>query len=129
VNIKRLAYPKNEFRRQETGATEAEVRSQETEVRMSASIPDRGEIAAAVERFLAKRGASAPTPVAPTQALTPASPAPEPAIAVVDFVCEDDVRRAVKDSKKIFIGPKTIVTPSARDLANQHDVLVLTSRK
>jgi hypothetical protein len=40
-------------------------------------------------------------------------------------VCEDDVRQAVRQSRKIFIGPKTIVTPSARDLAGPHDILVL----
>jgi acetaldehyde dehydrogenase (acetylating) len=115
VNVKRLAYPKTQ-----------EVRRQESEVRMTEQAPDRGEIVAAVERFLAKKGATVP---APQPVVTP-EPAPEPKIAVVDFVCEDDVRRAIKESKKIFIGPKTIVTPSARDLANHNDdVLVLTSRK
>jgi ethanolamine utilization cobalamin adenosyltransferase len=43
----------------------------------------------------------------------------------VDFVCEDDVRVAIKNSRKIHIGPKTIVTPSARDLAAPSDILVL----
>src|SRR5882724_10340180 len=53
VNIKRLAYPKKEFRSQETGATEAEVRRQKSEARMMEKTPDRGEIVAAVDRFLA----------------------------------------------------------------------------
>jgi hypothetical protein len=35
------------------------------------------------------------------------------------------VRQAIKDKQKIYIGPKTIVTPSARDLANASDILVL----
>jgi ethanolamine utilization cobalamin adenosyltransferase len=43
----------------------------------------------------------------------------------VDFVCEEDVRNAIKHSRKIYIGPKTIVTPSARDLAAPNDILVL----
>jgi hypothetical protein len=43
----------------------------------------------------------------------------------VDFVCEADVRDAIKQNCKIFIGPKTIVTPSARDLAMPSDILVL----
>jgi hypothetical protein len=43
----------------------------------------------------------------------------------VDFVCEDDVRTAIKHSRKIYIGPKTIVTPAARDLASPGDILVL----
>jgi len=43
----------------------------------------------------------------------------------VDFVCEDDVRIAIRDKRKIYIGPRTIVTPSARDLAGPSDILVL----
>jgi hypothetical protein len=53
---------------------------------------------------------------------------PAPQIAVVDFVCEEDVRAAMKQSRKIYIGPKTIVTPSARDLALRFDILVLAQR-
>jgi hypothetical protein len=49
-----------------------------------------------------------------------ARPAPKP----VDFVCEADVRAALKERRKIMIGPKTIVTPSARDLAGPSDILV-----
>ena len=55
-------------------------------------------------------------PPAPT-----APPAPKP----VDFVCENDVRAAIREKRKIYIGPKTIVTPSARDLAGPDDILVL----
>jgi len=43
----------------------------------------------------------------------------------VDFVCEADVRNALKEKRKIYIGPKTIVTASARDLAAPSDILVL----
>ena len=43
----------------------------------------------------------------------------------VDFVCEDDVRLAIREKRKIQIGAKTIVTPSARDLAGPSDILVL----
>jgi hypothetical protein len=43
----------------------------------------------------------------------------------VDFVCEADVRAAIADKRKIFIGPSTIVTPSARDLSAPSDILVL----
>jgi len=38
------------------------------------------------------------------------------------------VRNAIKQSRKIYIGPKTIVTPSARDLAAPNDILVLAQR-
>jgi len=43
----------------------------------------------------------------------------------VPFVCEADVRDAIREKRRIFIGPKTIVTPSARDLAGPSDILVL----
>lgn len=84
---------------------------------------DRATIVAAVEKYLANRGV-APKPE-PAAAASP-SPSPEPAI--VDFVCEDDVRRAIRESRKIFIGPKTIVTPSARDTAGPHDTLVVVKK-
>jgi hypothetical protein len=44
----------------------------------------------------------------------------------VDFVCEADVRQALKEKRKIYIGPKTIITPAARDFAERSDILVLT---
>jgi hypothetical protein len=53
------------------------------------------------------------------------SPAPPAKPKAVDFVCEDDVRLAIREKRKIYIGPKTIVTPSARDLASPSDILVL----
>ena len=48
-----------------------------------------------------------------------------PASKSVDFVCEADVRDAIREKRKIVIGTKTIVTPSARDLAGPSDILVL----
>jgi acetaldehyde dehydrogenase (acetylating) len=101
INIKRLAYDRGE---------------------MSESVP-RSEIVSAVERYLARRGVTSvlPKPAEPP-ALSPVLSPPSP--AAVDFVCEDDVRRAIAESRKIFISPKAIVTPAARDLANAHDILV-----
>ena len=40
-------------------------------------------------------------------------------------MCEADVRAAIRENRKIHIGPKTIVTPSARDLAEPSDILVM----
>jgi hypothetical protein len=57
-------------------------------------------------------------------ARTPPPPAVPPA-KPAEFVCEADVRQAIQQNRKIYIGPKTIVTPSARDLANPSDILVL----
>jgi acetaldehyde dehydrogenase (acetylating) len=47
-----------------------------------------------------------------------APPKPKP----VDFVCEDDVRRALTKGEKIFVGPRTIITPAARDLGESREV-------
>ena len=48
------------------------------------------------------------------------------AIEIQVFVSENDVRRAMTRSEKIYIGRKTILTPSARDLGMEHEVFVET---
>jgi hypothetical protein len=48
------------------------------------------------------------------------------AINVVGFVSENEVREAISHGEKIYIGPKTIVTPSARDLGGEHEIFVVT---
>ena len=40
----------------------------------------------------------------------------------VDFVSEDDVRRAIQKGAKIFIDARTIITPAARDIAEPAEV-------
>jgi len=109
--------------------------------------PDARSIATqVVDRFLGVRPQPAAQPIASTCGCAlPAAPkaaepvaappppppppkAPEPAVTITDFVCENDVRAAMRQSSKIYIGPKTIVTPSARDLAGQHDILVMAKR-
>ncbi|MGH9453187.1 MAG: aldehyde dehydrogenase family protein [Terriglobia bacterium] len=57
---------------------------------------------------------------AETSAVGPQTAAPVP----VDFVSEEDVRIALRNGAKIFTGPKTIITPSARDLGNPAEVFV-----
>jgi acetaldehyde dehydrogenase (acetylating) len=95
-----------------------------------------------IDTFLVSRGYSAQAPPPPVGAAAPATPppaAPTPAAAPapqtpasssatatrekpVEFVCEDDVRQAVKAGRKILIGERTIVTPAARDLGEQQRV-------
>lgn len=92
-----------------------------------------------VDRFLAARKSSAPAgsscgcaptcPVNEPAGAAPSEPKPAaPSITIVDFVSEQDVRAALAASRKIYIGPKTIVTPSARDMAAAHDILVVATR-
>jgi hypothetical protein len=40
----------------------------------------------------------------------------------LDFVCEDDVRRAIQAGRKLVVSERAIVTPAARDLADAHRV-------
>jgi acetaldehyde dehydrogenase (acetylating) len=45
---------------------------------------------------------------------------------VVDFVSEDDVKKAIETGAKIYITAKTIITPSARDLGEEKEVFAKT---
>jgi acetaldehyde dehydrogenase (acetylating) len=40
----------------------------------------------------------------------------------VDFVSEDDVRRAIQKGEKIYVNARTIITPSARDMGEPAEV-------
>ncbi len=40
----------------------------------------------------------------------------------VDFVCEDDVRRAIQKGEKIYVNARTIITPAARDMGEAAEV-------
>ncbi len=62
-------------------------------------------------------------PEAPQAAAAPPRSSPAGAEAAVDFVSEDDVRRALRDGRHIRVAAKAILTPSARDLAAGTDVL------
>jgi len=78
-----------------------------------------------VDRFLSARRAAAPQPPTPDPQI-PNPPALE--VSISDFVCEADVRAAIDRGQKIYIGPKSIVTPSARELGDRFDILVLARR-
>ena len=60
------------------------------------------------------------------ESFSPMTEPEAPAVPIADFVCEEDVRKAISQSKKIYVGPRTIVTPSARDMAQRSDTLVFT---
>jgi len=59
----------------------------------------------------------------PTAVITSSGSERAPAKPVA-FVCEDDVRTAMLSHSKIVIGKKTIITPSARDLAEANDIFI-----
>jgi acetaldehyde dehydrogenase (acetylating) len=74
-------------------------------------------LAARIDSFLESRGYRSP---ADTEGVQP-QPAAQIAAA---FVCEEDVRTAMKAGRKVVIDEKTIVTPSARDLGEAQKVFV-----
>lgn len=110
---------------------------------------DRQEIAAIVDRFLAGKRVESPAspasplpkpeieneagsmytaPAPPPVVSEPVSKPKPPAAAgngnktAVEFVSEDDVRRAIQKGEKIYINSKTIITPAARDLGEPSEV-------
>lgn len=128
MDIKRVA-----FETREVVATATPLPPRPTATAMSdvlsAAPVDRTEIASLVDRFLAERR---PEPEAPQpEAVTapPAAPEPPPPPAPVaapappaEFVCEDDVRLAIRDGRKIPVDAKTIITPAARELGESKEI-------
>ena len=98
-----------------------------------------------IDQFLASRGyrpagsagdAASPSPDArrdpqspgtahesPTSNL-PHAPVTDPADTPAAFVCEDDVRQAIRAGRKVVVGERTIITPAARDLGEAQKVFV-----
>jgi hypothetical protein len=103
-----------------------------------AKLPPPSQIASdiAARVFAAAAGAETVSPAsresAVPDAVAPVTPVPQPALpaapapAVSPFVSESDVRLAMARHEKILIGPRSIVTPSARDLGTAHEVFVET---
>jgi hypothetical protein len=99
----------------------------------------RQEIAAIVDRFLANRQPEPPPPAQPQTDHSPrssgngATPTPQASVnqtsasatngrKAAEFVSEDDVKRAIQKGEKIYVGPRTIITPSARDIGDPAEV-------
>ena len=71
-----------------------------------------------IGQFLAGRGL--PAPSVPASAKNPPAKPGRPA----EFVCEDDVRQAVRAGQKILVDSRSIVTPAARDLGEEKRVFI-----
>jgi acetaldehyde dehydrogenase (acetylating) len=97
---------------------------------LSSSVPEAASFAAAAASVPSAAPVVQPSP--PDKFEQPARPEPRidvPAAApieVAEFVSENDARTALTRNQKIFIGPKTIVTPAARDFGAEHDLFVVT---
>ena len=138
LNIKRLAYETNPVpvRRDVESSAASALPKAPAPPRVPGGIPAE-PLARRIDQFLASRGyvppgvsvqsvpasSNAPTAEAPVKPTAPPSePAATPRVErPVEFVCEDDVRAALKAGRKVLIDEKTIVTPSARDLGEYRD--------
>jgi hypothetical protein len=112
--------------------------------------PKRAEIAAIVDKFLSQKLSETPKETVNSE-LRETIKNPKPEIqndisspvktiihelkptsekngakpAAVDFVSEADVRSAFENGEKIYITPKTILTPAARDLGDEKEIFAL----
>ena len=125
LNIKRLAYE----------VTPAASRFEKTPQPAATAAPS-GISADALNRridaFLGARGyrpeaaaTTSPNTPQPQKTAASASSAPSEFLAPLDFVCEDDVRAALSAGRTLVISERAIVTPSARDLGEQHRVFTI----
>jgi hypothetical protein len=86
------------------------------------------ELRSKIDQFLASRGyKGGEATVQEHSSPSVPSVSPPPAVEPVAFVCEDDVRQAMRNGTTIALGEKTIVTPAARDLGTAHHVFAPTS--
>ena len=131
MDIKRVAFETKPVNKQSAVSSRPSAVAAEPPVRKA---PRREDIAAIVDSFLSKKMAETPAldpPISVAQPevktivheITPENAVQKPVpITPVDFVSEDDVRRAVAGGQKIYISKKTILTPSARDLGEEKEV-------
>jgi acetaldehyde dehydrogenase (acetylating) len=138
LNIKRLAYETSPVVVRQPATATATLTGGTSLPRPPAPPPAPGGIAADVlarriDEFLTSRGyRPAAAPNLPPKGGSheggkAAPPAPQTVEKPADFVCEDDVRQALKQNRKIVIGERSIVTPAARDLGEQHRLFVQAS--
>ena len=124
LNVKRLAYETRTASQATADLADrgaADPRGPAERPRRPAAGLDAGLLAGRVAALLDEPRGAGPR-AAPSSA--PRDPAPASgAESPVPFVCEADVRAALRESRPIVIGDRTIITPAARDLADAHGVL------
>jgi acetaldehyde dehydrogenase (acetylating) len=128
INIKRLAYETRPAKPATPSAPALSATADATTRAAAGAGLAAASLTARIDAFLAARG-YAPHD-AGTEAAMPAARASTPpsstveSLTAAEFVCEDDVRNAVREGRRIGVGARTIVTPAARDLGEASRVLV-----
>jgi acetaldehyde dehydrogenase (acetylating) len=142
LNIKRLAY---EVRPAAPSATMASLMKKgDKELPTAPPAPAPAGISAAtlaskIDAFLSSRGYKPPESAgqadlkvrlydrdgdARSADARSGGPSGPPSETPAEFICEDDVRTAIRLGRQLVVGEKTIITPSARDLGEARSVFV-----
>jgi acetaldehyde dehydrogenase (acetylating) len=128
LNIKRLAYEVRPVVQMEAKTDRAEARMLPTDLPKAPARAVSSEISAQtlsarIDAFLSSRGLR-PSDMQGAQVTPDPQLKPVAADNPRDFICEDDVREALKSGRTLLIGDRTIVTPSARELGESKKVFV-----
>ena len=109
-------------------------RRPETDLPKAPAVPvSRGisaqALTARIDDFLASRGYKPPSGDAAPRAMSTPKSATGVTVSTAsekpaEFICEDDVRTAIRGGQRLLVGEKTIITPAARDLGESQKVFV-----
>ena len=136
LNIKRVAYELRPAVAPSPGPADEKTPMSDSGSSLRPVVPERVRtldapaLTARIDAFLASRGIGKDTTLvlgggASAPSAPPAAPVEvDNAGPAVDFVCEDDVRQALKAGRRIRLAAKAIVTPAARDLGDSNDLFV-----
>jgi acetaldehyde dehydrogenase (acetylating) len=80
-----------------------------------------------IDQFLERRGFLQKSTRSPESTPSPAHQSTTANQKPLDFVCEEDVRQAIRAGQKLLVSERAIVTPAARDLAEVHRVFTVTN--
>jgi acetaldehyde dehydrogenase (acetylating) len=124
LNIKRLAWEispaANRF---ESASASSSRKSGEAPVRETGISAEA--LTSRIDQFLGSRGyrpdAGASNP--------PAAPPAKVEPAVLDFVCEEDVRNALRTGQKLVVSERAIITPAAREMGEAHRIFTQSALK
>jgi acetaldehyde dehydrogenase (acetylating) len=123
LNIKRLAYEispaANRFER---GTRTSASHLPAAPARPAEPVGVRADVLMQkIDQFLGARGFKSGTGDG-GQRGPAARAASDPVAKPLDFVCEEDVRLAIKAGRTLLVSERAIVTPAARDLGEQHRI-------
>jgi len=135
MDVKRVAFETKPVQSPRT----VKIRESRVESKIPPQSVKREEIAAIVDKFLSSKLKESPEVEGQTKTENQSPKIENPVKTIihelrtensgngakpktVDFVSEDDVKRAFEKGEKIYVTAKTIITPSARDLGEEKEI-------